>query len=1037
MEKLIDGRYRIESEIGHGGMGVVYHAYDRLTMQRVALKQVKVDGLTDTDDTTNNLRLRLVTEFQIMASLHHPFVMEVFDYGFSGEPYFTMPFLQNAGSILTVAKDAEFDQKIDLIIDLLEALHYMHRRGVIHRDLKPNNIMIDANGNLQLLDFGLAVTERKVTEMAGTVAYMSPEAMAGELVTEVSDLFSVGVVAYQILTGEHPFDAKELYKTVRNILEATPDFSPLQEYPFLCDVLEKLMKKHPADRYKDAHEAISDLCYAFERPLPPESEAIRDSYLKSATFVGREKEMRLLKDALYEASDQSGSAWLIGGESGIGKTRLLDELRINALVKGALVLRGTAMEGGGLPLQLWRDILRRLALVRDLSDQEASVFKHVIPEIDLLLERTVTSAPQLGAEDSRQRLATTIVDVLRRRKRPVLIMLEDVHWGLDSLDLLKRVVNMIEIVPVLLVATYRTDEYPELTDLLPIKNQLQLERLNEDAIATLSVSMLGQGGDNLALVDLIMRETEGNTYFIIEGIRSLAEQAGRLSAVGDNQLPDEISAWGMQAIIRKRLDRVPLRYRGLLRLIAIGGRVIDVEVLGNLAEMYAVRAQDWLTDLANLAVLEIRDEKWQFSHDKLRKQLLADITDIDKMAFHQQIAEAIEWVHLGDLNYAPILQEHWFAAGNPQKERFYAATAAAQTSAVGNYPKARILFERVLILTPEEDMNQRSTLMITLATICSQLSDFDAAYDFAEQALQIAEKTQRMETAIQAYCVQASVAENRAEFQDGVELLEQALIRFGSLDNPTLHIQVLNALATVLMRLDNLEMAETYLDQSADLLGAIHDRVVEAEYKLTRGILEQRKGNMADTEMHLYGALVTFESVGNYSQIARTRSELGRIAFIGERYEIAAAHLELALRTYRDLGDKLSAADCLTSLGKIYLKLESTETARDYFAEALSIATEIDTPWLVLDAMMGGAQALIATAEDDPTLYDSNLDKSTNARSTQMIIQKILLQVRDSVSSEVYNTIMAQGSRLNLKELVQLIDEESANTKDDGTPTGT
>ena len=1025
MDNLIDGRYRVETEIGKGGMGVVYHAYDRLTRQHVALKQVNVDGMAGTDGDTSSLRMLLVSEFQIMASLHHPFVLEVYDYGFHGEPYFTMPLLFDAVSILDATHDTTFARKIDVIIDLLQSVHYLHRRGVIHRDIKPNNILIDKDGTLQLLDFGLAVTDRKASEMAGTVAYMSPEAMAGEIVTEASDLFSIGILAYQILTGTHPFEEKELYKTVRNVLEETPDYEPLNDYPYLVNVLEKLMAKQADDRYQDAQAAINDLCFAFERPLPPESEAILDSYLKTAQFVGRKEEMRLLKDALYEASDQNGSAWLIGGESGIGKTRLLDELRINALVKGALVLRGTAMEGGGLPLQLWRDILRRLALVKDLTEQEASVFKQVIPEIDHLIEQSVMSAPQLGAEDSRQRLATTIIDVLRRQKRPVLLMLEDVHWGLDSLDLLKRVVKMIDITPVLLVATFRTDEYPELADLLPIENQITLDRLSEAAIEELSLSMLGDDNASQELVDLIARETEGNTYFIVEGIRALAEQAGRLSAIGDSQLPEEITAWGMQDIIRKRLDRVPLKYRGLLRLVAIGGRKIDVDVLENLAEKYLIKAQDWLTDLANQSVLEVRDEKWQFSHDKVRKQLLADISDLDKMAFHQQIAEAIEWVHLGDLNYAPILQEHWYHAGNPQKERFYAATAAAQTLAVGNYRKAHELFERVLALTPDEDVAQQGTIMVTLATICSQLSNFDLANHYAQQALDLAHDTDRMETAVQAYCVQASIAENRAEFEDGRMLLQEALNRFGSLDNPTLKVQVLNALATVLIRLDNLEMASTYLDEADTILATLDDRILTAEYQVARGLLEQSKGDLQATESNLYSALVTFESVGNYSQTARTRAELGRIAFLGERHSIAIAHLELALRLYRDLGDKLSAADCLTTLGKIYLQLESNETARDYFEEAVNIANEIDTPWLMLDAVMGGAQVLIADADDDATIGDISLDKSTNARSTQMIIEKIMRQVRDRVSSDVYNTIVSQGSRLNLKELVQLIDDES------------
>lgn len=1026
MDTLIDGRYRIESVIGKGGMGVVYQAYDRLTRQHIALKQVNLDAIAGSSDDSHSLRTRLVTEFQIMAGLHHPFVMEVYDYGFDGEPFFTMPILHRARPLLEAVRELSLEHKIGILIDILQALQYLHRRGVIHRDLKPSNIMISENGRVHLLDFGLAVTDRKTREIAGTIYYIAPEVMDGGPSTEASDLFAIGVIAYEMISGTHPFAARELIVTVQRMLEADPDYDLLNK-PEIVPVVRRLLEKNPDRRYKSPQNVIADICAAINRPLPPEDEAIRDSYLKAARFVGRDAEIQQLKDAFTEATQSRGSAWLIGGESGIGKTRLLDELRVNALVKGALVLRGHAMEGGGLPMQLWRDILRRLALASDLTDQEAGVFKDVIPEIDLILERSVPPAPALGAEDSRQRLAATLVDVLRRQKRPVVLMLEDVHWALESLDPLKRLVEMLPIIPVMLVATYRTDEYPNLPDLLPIRNIIRLDRLSDKAIADLSISMLGKDGITPKLLDLIRRETEGNTFFIVEAMRMLALQAGRLSAIGQSVLPKEIIAGGVQDILRRRLDRVPLRYRGLLRLAAIGGRIVDVDVMESLAEKYEIDITEWLSSLANNAVLETRDGSWQFTHDKLRKQLLEDIPDFDKAAFHQQIAEAIEWVHLGNLNYATLLRQHWYMAGNPQKERYYAATAGGQMLALGNYGKARFLFERVLELTPQDETAQRANLLVTLATVCSQLSDFDAADEYAGQALELAQLTRRMETTIQTYCIRATIAESRSQFEDGVTLLEQALIHFDALENPALKVQVLNALSTVLVRLSRVDEAETHLDQAGDILPQVNDRVISAEYDLARGIMEQQKGNVAAAEMHIYNALITFESVGNYSQVARTRSELGRIAFAQERYEIATAHLELALRNYRDLGDQLGAADSLTNLGKVYLQLEEKEIARDYFEEAVAIAAEINTPWLMLDAMIGGAQVLITTASaEDAGLVEPRLDKSSSVPSTQQIIQKILMQMRGHMSTEVYQSMVEQESKLNLKDLVQWIGRGSA-----------
>lgn len=136
--------------------------------------------------------------------------------------------------------------------------------------------------------------------------------------------------------------------------------------------------------------------------------------------MGRQAELQQLTTALQDTIAGNGSAWLVGGESGVGKSRLLEELRTVGLVEGALVLRGQAVEGGGLPYQLWRDPLRRLVLSVALSDLEAGVLKPIVPDISTLLERDVPDAPELAGEAGQQRLAVTIADVIKRQPQPLL-----------------------------------------------------------------------------------------------------------------------------------------------------------------------------------------------------------------------------------------------------------------------------------------------------------------------------------------------------------------------------------------------------------------------------------------------------------------------------------------------------------------------------------------------------------------------------------------------------------------------------------------
>ena len=162
-------RYQIESSIGSGSMGTVYRAYDRLTGQHIALKEVSLasekfkmlnlDTAVDGFDDLAEFRLALVREFRTLASMRHPNIISVLDYGFDEEPYLTMELLENAVPITTAAKDASFEEQMNLLAQVLHALVYLHRRGIVHRDLKPENVMV-VDGQVKLLDFGLAIKNK-------------------------------------------------------------------------------------------------------------------------------------------------------------------------------------------------------------------------------------------------------------------------------------------------------------------------------------------------------------------------------------------------------------------------------------------------------------------------------------------------------------------------------------------------------------------------------------------------------------------------------------------------------------------------------------------------------------------------------------------------------------------------------------------------------------------------------------------------------------------------------------------------------------
>jgi serine/threonine protein kinase/tetratricopeptide (TPR) repeat protein len=722
----INKRYILHEKIGTGGMGTVYRATDRLSGQVVALKQVtaptqnlvfmsRSEGL--------DLHLALAQEFKVLASLRHPHIISVLDYGFAThgvnghrqrQPFFTMELLENVQTIQEAGQKATFAEKIRLLVQMLQALAYLHRRGVIHRDLKPSNVVV-VDGILKVLDFGLSVTGESQQQLggttAGTLAYMSPEVLQGGDASEASDLYAVGVMAYELLAGHHPFDVGDVTELIMAIVATPVDVSQLDVDIRISALLERLLAKSPDARYTDASQVIAILSESANQPVSVETAATRESFLQAARLVGREPELQRLSAALSDAIEGRGSTWLIGGESGVGKSRLLDELRTHALVRGATVVRGQGITEGGSLYLLWRPALRWLSLLTDLDTDEASILKALVPDIGELLGYDVLDAPpEANPQKAHERLLAVIDKLFRsvRGDSPLVVILEDLHWASESVDMLGRLNSFIRDLPILLIGSYRDDEAPELPSKLPDVSLLKLERLAAPAIAELSEAMLGRAGRNPQVVRLLQRETEGNVFFLVEVVRALAEEAGGLESIGQMTLPDNVFAGGVQRIVQRRLARIPTEYYPLLQRAAVMGRQLDLKVL--LALAGDVYVDVWLSACADAAVLDVQDDQWRFAHDKLREGLLAGLSDEERRQLHIEVAQAIEAIYPDSLEQAPILAHHYAAAGDDQKHFYYATLAGNQAMQQGANKEATGYFSRALeslVRLPESDDNRR------------------------------------------------------------------------------------------------------------------------------------------------------------------------------------------------------------------------------------------------------------------------------------------------------------------------------------------
>ena len=297
-------------------MGVVYEARDHLNHRLVALKQLGIPQNwleLMSHDNRDSLLASLTKEFEILATFRHPHVVIVYDYGFTNiEPFLVMEMVNESSELLSVAQALARPEQIRLLIQVCQALDYTHRRGVIHRDLKSGNIMVDSQHVVKLLDFGVAMYRERPLEAAGTISHIAPELFMGEPASIASDLYALGVIMYRLWADDYPFKLDLNEDVEAQVANYVVDFAKLEIEPELKSIVGRLLAKDPENRFPTAYALEQALSTAIGVELADDG-VLRESYLQAANLVGREPELAWLKNVIETIVPERNYAFLIGG----------------------------------------------------------------------------------------------------------------------------------------------------------------------------------------------------------------------------------------------------------------------------------------------------------------------------------------------------------------------------------------------------------------------------------------------------------------------------------------------------------------------------------------------------------------------------------------------------------------------------------------------------------------------------------------------------------------------------------------------------
>ncbi len=949
--ELIQNRYAILQKLGEGGMGTVYLVEDTLNNNQVlALKLIRDDLLNERAVT------QFKAEFEALAQLRHPNLVEVYE--FSGlikeqqeeqQYFFTMEYVAGEDWPALAQRHAQDDPQDftwlhDVLVQICRALQYIHSHGFIHYDLKPSNVRITPTGQVKLMDFGLIGRLRRDggRPARGTPAYIAPELIRGDPVDHRVDLYSLGISLYEIMTGQLPFQesSSDLILQIQapTPIKLPPEAAETLPTP-LRDLIHTLMAKDPADRPASANAIIREVNAMSERAYAMETRETLQGYIHSGAFVGRESELARLQGLLVRTQHGQGQLVFIAGPEGLGKSRLVHEVRRRAQMQGVLVCEGLCHEHARIPYRPWLAIFRQVIAHYKSAQPELlrmydQTLVRLMPELSDTLDDV--TATEFGPEEHRH-LLSAAANFLRASQQPLMIVLEDLHYAdAETITLLRTVGEQTQEGRLLVIGLYRDDELPATHPLAALVadaqapddaastacDLLRLGLLDEAAIETLVQSMLGLGHQAPAplppaLLPWLINESGGNPVFIENLLHSLVE-GEQLWFDGETWHIEEESldrtATDIQAAARRRLRSLDAPTLELLQWAAVMGRWVDVDLLADVVslseEQFNLRIEQAVQHYV-LVAMEREQQRarrsaygYRFSNDQMRAAIYHTLDPEERARRHAQVGDALR-ERYPKAEVIELMAWHFEQAGKYNWAQRYARIAGdkarqvyANDSAVQHYTRALGFIDAGQVTRPPD-------------VIYEILAGRADAYKL--------------------------LGEHQAQLADLNRMAELA----AEIDDPQRQIEAALHQAEVSIKLGNNAYALETAEEALTLSRELGDRRLQASSLDEMGGAHYAVGDLNAALACHEAALEICRELNDVQGEAHNLWHLGAISHLLGNFETARRYAETSLDLYRQIGDRPGEADALNELAILF---PDYAEQRNYHEQSLAIARAIGDP---------------------------------------------------------------------------------------------
>ncbi|MEW6735208.1 MAG: protein kinase [Acidobacteriota bacterium] len=924
--KVLNRTYKVEAKLGQGGMGAIFRAKHIGIGDLVAIKVISPEHTQN-----NEVMLRFRREAQAVRRLAHPNAVAVHDFNLTedGLLFMVMEYV-NGITLEQYLKEHTFllpKRALEIIRPITAALDVAHSLGIIHRDLKPANLMIcqDTAGHEQIkvLDFGTARlsyqesdTSRssavRITyrgQICGTPIYMSPEQIMEEPITAASDIYAMGVVLYQTLTGTVPFFSKKITDILNAHVEAPPE-PPSRRRPELSPefdaIVLKALEKKPEHRYQTAGAMAEELATTVASVMREQLLSTKtinsngiDSKISTEVlveagvpqpnfnqFVKRENELKRLQSEFLNTIEGKARPTFIIGSPGIGKTELLAKLREWAINNDATVLAGKFFDYSSKasePLQLFKTMLASMLPESEISGHSTTSFDNIREQLakHFGLQASLADTKAIDKWSVFEELNSTFFNIAKTR--PLLMLIDDLQWA-DSLSLeyLGYLLRSSKQHKLCFVGSTRTEEagckgHPLREWLVEQVSYFTYEKMELAPFDLETINVWLQAvfhyvDINQEDIKLLHKITDGNPFYLGEVIRLLIDsgkiifqdRVWRGTGFEKVKVPHSIDS-----IVKYKLESCPEELRQLLSQAAVIGDDFRFELLQLVSNLDEVEMERLLVAGVKAFLLSEADngmagDSYRFYQTTIRYVIYEEIPKRQRKRLHSQVAKALSKLYSSKTErVAGTIAYHYYAAGEWEETFKYGVPAveqAFQQQVMGDVIKLSKFVEEAFSNLESEDVNterQRIFAEIRLYRLMAlmRLAHFEEAEREVKQTHEYIEKLNipTLHLSLQAISTELCFWGNR--YSEGVKIGSAALTLARQLNDEKYLCPLMFYLGLCQARISKLAEALSTFEEMCEISQRSGDRSMQARALSAFGFFNHFCGEWRKARTYLSKAL--------------------------------------------------------------------------------------------------------------------------------------------------------------------------------------